>query len=70
MLPVTSQKEGAVVAGPIFLNPIGDDLLKAVVSENLPGEDLNILVGFGCLTLLNGQQYEGALNSDQPNQLN
>ena len=39
VLLVTSQKEGAVAGGPTFLNAVGDDLLEAVVSENLPGED-------------------------------
>eukprot|EP00270_Netrium_digitus_P008213 TRINITY_DN243_c0_g1_i4.p1 TRINITY_DN243_c0_g1~~TRINITY_DN243_c0_g1_i4.p1 ORF type:complete len:309 (+),score=92.72 TRINITY_DN243_c0_g1_i4:62-928(+) len=36
LLLVTSQKEGAVSGGPTFLSTIGDDILEAVVSENLP----------------------------------
>ena len=53
VLLVTSQKEGAVAGGPTFLDAIGDDLLEAVVSENLPGEKENLHVLFGGLTLLN-----------------
>eukprot|EP00475_Leptophrys_vorax_P030075 TRINITY_DN4477_c0_g1_i1.p1 TRINITY_DN4477_c0_g1~~TRINITY_DN4477_c0_g1_i1.p1 ORF type:complete len:283 (-),score=20.85 TRINITY_DN4477_c0_g1_i1:330-1178(-) len=36
LLLVTSQKEGAVAGGPSFIDAVGDELLEAVVSENLP----------------------------------
>lgn len=34
---VTSQKEGAVTGGPAFIEAIGENVLDATVSENLPG---------------------------------
>jgi hypothetical protein len=34
---VTSQKEGAVTGGPAFIQAVGDQILDATVSENLPG---------------------------------
>ncbi|KAA8536898.1 hypothetical protein F0562_029376 [Nyssa sinensis] len=34
---VTSQKEGAITGGPSFVKAIGDTILDATVSENLPG---------------------------------
>ncbi|KAK9291462.1 hypothetical protein L1049_019410 [Liquidambar formosana] len=34
---VTSQKEGAVTGGPAFVQAVGDTILDAIVSENLPG---------------------------------
>lgn len=34
---VTSQKEGAVTGGPAFVQAVGDTILDATVSENLPG---------------------------------
>ncbi|CAL4908097.1 unnamed protein product [Urochloa decumbens] len=33
---VTSQKEGAVTGGPAFIKAVGDEILDATVSENLP----------------------------------
>ncbi|XP_052194841.1 UPF0603 protein At1g54780, chloroplastic [Diospyros lotus] len=33
---VTSQKEGAVTGGPAFVKAVGDSILDATVSENLP----------------------------------
>ncbi|KAF8719817.1 hypothetical protein HU200_024574 [Digitaria exilis] len=33
---VTSQKEGAVTGGPAFIKAVGDQILDATVSENLP----------------------------------
>ncbi|XP_020087025.1 UPF0603 protein Os05g0401100, chloroplastic [Ananas comosus] len=33
---VTSQKEGAITGGPAFLQAVGDSVLDAAVSENLP----------------------------------
>lgn len=33
---VTSQKEGAVTGGPAFIQAVGDQILDATVSENLP----------------------------------
>ncbi|KAI3761836.1 hypothetical protein L1987_52258 [Smallanthus sonchifolius] len=33
---VTSQKEGAVTGGPVFIKAVGDTILDAVVSQNLP----------------------------------
>ncbi|MFS7969858.1 putative Acid phosphatase [Helianthus anomalus] len=33
---VTSQKEGAVTGGPAFIQAVGDTVLDAVVSQNLP----------------------------------
>lgn len=35
---VTSQKEGAITGGPKFVEAVGDTVLDATVSENLPGE--------------------------------
>lgn len=37
VLLVTSAKEGALAGGPTFLDTVGDDLIEAIVSENLPG---------------------------------
>lgn len=34
---VTSQKEGAITGGPEFIKAVGDSILDATVSENLPG---------------------------------
>lgn len=34
---VTSQKEGAITGGPEFVKAVGDTVLDAAVSENLPG---------------------------------
>lgn len=34
---VTSQKEGAVTGDPEFVKAVGDTILDATVSENLPG---------------------------------
>nr|GEW18903.1 uncharacterized protein [Tanacetum cinerariifolium] len=34
---VTSQKEGAVTGGPEFIKAVGDTVLDATVSQNLPG---------------------------------
>ncbi|KAL8471956.1 hypothetical protein ACS0TY_029263 [Phlomoides rotata] len=34
---VTSQKEGAITGGPDFIKAVGDSILDATVSENLPG---------------------------------
>jgi uncharacterized membrane protein YgcG len=34
---VTSQKEGAITGGPAFISAVGDQILDATVSENLPG---------------------------------
>lgn len=36
VLLVTTQKEGAVTGGPAFTKAVGDTILEAVVSENLP----------------------------------
>lgn len=36
---VTSQKEGAVTGGPDFVKAVGDTILDATVSENLPGNN-------------------------------
>lgn len=33
---VTSQKEGAITGGPDFINAVGDTILDATVSENIP----------------------------------
>lgn len=35
---VTSQKEGAITGGPAFIQAVGDTILDATVSENLPGK--------------------------------
>ena len=35
---VTSQKEGAITGGPSFVKAVGEDILDATVSENLPGK--------------------------------
>lgn len=37
MVLVTSQKEGAVTGGPAFVQAVGETILDAAVSENLPG---------------------------------
>ncbi|CAM0955600.1 unnamed protein product [Alopecurus aequalis] len=37
---VTSQKEGAITGGPDFVKAVGDAILDATVSENLPGTQL------------------------------
>jgi len=34
---ITSQKEGAVTGGPAFIQAVGEQILDATVSENLPG---------------------------------
>lgn len=34
---VTSQKEGAITGGPAFVQAVGENVLDATVSENLPG---------------------------------
>lgn len=34
---VTSQKEGAITGGPAFVEAVGEKVLDATVSENLPG---------------------------------
>lgn len=34
---VTSQKEGAITGGPAFVQAVGENILDATVSENLPG---------------------------------
>lgn len=34
---VTSQKEGAVTGGPAFVQAVGENILDATVTENLPG---------------------------------
>ncbi|PWA73671.1 thylakoid lumen 18.3 kDa protein [Artemisia annua] len=40
---VTSQKEGAVTGGPEFIKAVGDTVLDATVSQNLPGNYLSLL---------------------------
>lgn len=39
---VTSQKEGAITGGPAFIKAIGDTVLDATVSENLPGKAFSL----------------------------
>ena len=34
---ITSQKEGAITGGPAFIEAVGENILDATVSENLPG---------------------------------
>lgn len=34
---ITSQKEGAITGGPAFIEAVGEKILDATVSENLPG---------------------------------
>ena len=34
---VTSQKEGAITGGPAFIQAVGENILDATVTENLPG---------------------------------
>lgn len=34
---ITSQKEGAITGGPAFVQAVGEAVLDATVSENLPG---------------------------------
>eukprot|EP00271_Cylindrocystis_brebissonii_P010306 TRINITY_DN26479_c0_g1_i1.p1 TRINITY_DN26479_c0_g1~~TRINITY_DN26479_c0_g1_i1.p1 ORF type:complete len:291 (-),score=49.75 TRINITY_DN26479_c0_g1_i1:553-1425(-) len=36
VLLITTAKEGAIAGGPAFNDAIGDDLLEAIISENLP----------------------------------
>lgn len=38
---VTAQKEGAITGGPAFIQAVGDTILDATVSENLPGKAIN-----------------------------
>lgn len=33
---ITSQKEGAITGGPAFIEAVGENILDATVSENLP----------------------------------
>lgn len=40
---ITSQKEGAVTGGPAFIQAVGENILEATVSENLPGKSAFIL---------------------------
>ena len=40
VIPITSQKEGAITGGPAFIQAVGDTALDAIVSENLPGKAL------------------------------
>lgn len=35
---VTSQKEGAITGGPAFIQAVGENILDATVTENLPGK--------------------------------
>ena len=46
---VTSQKEGAVTGGPAFVQAVGENILDATVSENLPGTSYH---SFGCFPVL------------------
>lgn len=39
---VTSQKEGAVTGGPAFVQAVGEKILDATVSENLPGTSFRL----------------------------
>lgn len=39
---VTTQKEGAITGGPAFIQAIGDTILDATVSENLPGRNFSV----------------------------
>lgn len=40
---VTSQKEGAVTGGPAFVQAVGEKILDATVSENLPGTSFRLV---------------------------
>jgi hypothetical protein len=44
---VTSQKEGAVTGGPAFVQAVGENILDATVSENLPGTSFLMASEFG-----------------------
>lgn len=46
---VTSQKEGAVTGGPEFIKAVGDTVLDATVSQNLPGNSLSSHLMFNML---------------------
>lgn len=48
---VTSQKEGAVSGGPEFIKAVGDTVLDATVSQNLPGIHLFLLstIKYSCV---------------------
>lgn len=50
---VTSQKEGAITGGPDFVKAVGDTVLDATVSENLPGRKYFLLVPCCLGTLIN-----------------
>lgn len=39
---ITSQKEGAVTGGPAFIQAVGENILDATVTENLPGKSAYI----------------------------
>ena len=45
---VTSQKEGAITGGPSFIKAVGENILDATVSENLPGKNnyANVFIFF------------------------
>lgn len=43
---VTAQKEGAITGGPAFIEAVGEKVLDAIVSENLPGEKLTTSPSF------------------------
>lgn len=49
---ITSQKEGAITGGPDFIKAVGDTILDATVSENLPGIMLLIFTLLYCLIVL------------------
>lgn len=50
---VTSQKEGAITGGPDFVKAVGDSVLDATVSENLPGRIYLLSVPCCLGTLIN-----------------
>ena len=54
---VTSQKEGAVTGGPAFVQAVGDTILDATVSENLPGIEAFpfTFLSSGCFAVLSSR---------------
>ncbi|RWW57673.1 hypothetical protein BHE74_00035515 [Ensete ventricosum] len=63
---VTTQKEGAITGGPAFIQAVGDTILDATVSENLPGLwsiYITIDVYFCLAVLATDEKYNEAIVS-------
>lgn len=53
---ITSQKEGAITGGPAFIEAVGENILDATVSENLPG----MVYGFGLVYIVYFWNFDAA----------